>query len=102
MLELKRNSYWKIDLPRLEELIKEHFNKSPNFLEDTGFGCGKIYTNYPTQLSLEKDDQVLDSSLIEELLESREGLYPYDRIDHAIWLLIMKDVLPEGDYLVSL
>ena len=41
-------------------------------------------------------------SLIEELLESREGLYSYDRIDHAIWLLIMKDVLPEGEYLVSL
>lgn len=102
MLELKRNLYWEIDLNLIEQLTKEHFNKSPDFLGDTGFDCDKIYTYYPTQLSLEKDDQVLDSSLIEELLESCEGLYPYERIDHAIWLLIMKDVLPEGDYLVSL
>lgn len=99
MLKLERNLYWEIDLQKVKELTKEHFHKSPNFLEDT-FKIGQNY--YPTQLSLEKDDQILDCFLIEELLESREGLYPYDRIDHAIWLLIMKDVLPEGQYLVSL
>lgn len=100
MLELSRKLYWKITLRTIEELTKEHFGKTPNFLEDTGFDYNK--THYPTQLSLQKDDQILDSSLIEELLESDDSLYKYDRIDHAIWLLIMKDVLPEGDYLVSL
>ena len=70
-----------------------------NDLEDT-FKIGQNY--YPTQLSLEKDDQILNSSLIEELLESDDALYKHDRIDHAIWLLIMKDILPEGQYLVSL
>lgn len=100
MLELKRNLYWEIDLKTIEKLIKDHFDKSPDFIEDTGFDYNK--THYPTQLSLQKDDQVLDSSLIEELLESDDALYKHDRIDHAIWLLIMKDVLPEGDYLVSL
>lgn len=102
MRDLKRNLYWEIDLSTIEELTKEHFDKSPDFLEDTGFDSGKIYTYYPTQLSLEKDDQILDFSLIEELLESDDTLYKHDRIDHAIWLLIMKDILPEGDYLVSL
>ncbi len=100
MLELKRNLYWEIDLNTIQQLTKEHFDKSPDFLGDTGFDCNNTY--YPTQLSLEKDDQILDSSLIEELLESDDALYKHDRIDHAIWLLIMKDVLPEGDYLVSL
>jgi hypothetical protein len=100
MLELKRNLYWEIDLLTIENLTKEHFNKSPDFIEDTGFDYNK--THYPTQLSLEKDDQILDSFLIEELLESNDTVYKCDRIDHAIWLLIMKDILPEGDYLVSL
>ncbi len=100
MRDLKRNLYWEITLKTIEDLTKEHFGKSPNFIDDTGFDYNK--THYPTQLSLEKDDQVLDSSLIEELLESDDTLYKHDRIDHAIWLLIMKDILPEGDYLVSL
>ena len=98
-MKLERNLYWEIDLKTIKDLTKFHFDKSPNFLEDT-FKIGQNY--YPTQLSLEKDDQILNSSLIEELLESDDALYKHDRIDHAIWLLIMKDILPEGQYLVSL
>ncbi len=98
-MKLERNLYWEIDLKTIEDLTKLHFDKSPNFLEDTGL---EIDGHYPTD-SIEKDnEEIVNSELIEKLLVSDDDCNDFYRIDHAIWLLIMKDVLPEGQYLVSL
>lgn len=96
MLELKQNLYWELEFTELEKLVQEHFSFAHVF--DYTYIVNGTY--YVTSLDMNKDDQIVDSELIEELLISDE--YSCERIDNAIWLLIMKDVLPQGNYLISI
>lgn len=97
MLKLVKNSYYELDFLKLKELIREHLIHNDDIFDNEYVHNG---TWYVTTLSLEKDDQIIDAEMINELLTSDE--FSCERIDHAIWLLIMKDILPEGDYLVSI
>lgn len=102
MITLSRNQYWELDYLQLKDLTIKHLNKEIDFINDLDLHNGSYFV---TALDMTKNgwddpDQEITEDFINELLTSDE--YKYERIDNAIWLLIMKDILPEGDYLVSI
>lgn len=95
MLELEQTIFWKISIEKIEELILKHFSISVDIVRDMELNNRDyIISNYKFE------SQKLDQSTIEFCLSDRET--QYERLDRALWCLIMKDVLPEGNYLVSI
>ncbi len=96
MLKLKQNMYWEIDIQEIEKLILEYFSVQINIIENK-FHNQTYYVINNTSKDLE---QILDQETINYCLLSRDA--KYDRLEQALWCLIVKDVLPEGNYLVSI
>lgn len=97
MIKLEQFTYWQLDIFKLQKLIKKHFKKEINFAYENEISNGSYHV---TQLDLSKDETKITKELIEQYLTDPD--LKYERIDHSIWLLIMKNVLPEGNYLVSI
>lgn len=97
MLELEQTAYFEITIQKIEELILEHFSIKLDLMEDMEFRNRSYFAVDDTS----KDkDQILDKDTIEYSLLGKE--VSVERLEQAIWRLIMKDVLPEGNYLVSI
>jgi hypothetical protein len=97
MLKLEQNTYWKISIEKIEELISEHFSIRLDLIED--MNC-QNRSYFAVDDTLKDIDQILDKDTIEFcLLDSETSV---ERLEQALWCLIMKDVLPEGNYLVSI
>lgn len=97
MLELKQTPYFEITIQKIEELVLEHFSIQLDLMEDMEFRNRSYFAVDDTS----KDkDQILDKDTIEYCLLGKEA--SVERLEQAIWCLIMKDVLPEGNYLVSI
>lgn len=97
MLKLEQNTYWEITIQKIEELILEHFSVQLDLMEDMDFHNRSYYVVDDTS----KDpDQNLNKATIEYCLSNKEA--KFERLEQALWCLIMKDVLPEGNYLVSI
>lgn len=93
MLELEQSIFWKIKLQRIEELILEHFLIQIDIIRDMGFSRDYFIINPNFE------NQILDKEIINNCLISKD--YENERLDLAIWCLIMRNVLPNGKYLVS-
>lgn len=97
MLELEKETYWELNSTKLHSLINCYFAIQANFYEDMNLKNNSWYCSQ----SVEKDSsQEVTDDLINDLLVSED--YKIERIDNAIWLLVMRDVLPEGNYLISI
>ena len=97
MLKLEQNTYWEITIQKIEELILEHFSIRLDLTEDMRF-CNRSY--YAVDDTSKDSEQNLDKETIDYCLIGKEA--KIERLEQAIWCLIMKDVLPEGNYLVSI
>lgn len=97
MLKLEQNTYWEITIQKIEELILEHFSIQLDLTEDMRF---RNRSYFAVDDTLKDEDQILDKDTIEYCLLGREA--NVERLEQAIWCLIMKNVLPEGNYLVSI
>lgn len=96
MIELTKNTYWEIEFELIEKLVLEHFSIQLDLPEDMGFH----HSTYYVVGEISKDpEQNLDKEIIEYCLLSKEARI--ERLEQAVWCLIMKDILPEGRYLVS-
>ncbi len=96
MIELTKNTYWEIEFELIEKLVLEHFSIQLDLPEDMDFHNSTYYVVGETS----KDpEQNLDEGTIEHCLLCLETRI--ERLDQAVWCLVMKDVLPEGSYLVS-
>jgi len=97
MQNLEKETYWKLDLTKLKSLIFCYFAEQVNFAEDMHLKNDSCHLCEGIKKDLEQE---LTDDLINDLLISED--YKIERIDQAIWLLAMRDVLPEGNYLVSI
>lgn len=90
MLNLEQESFLKISTVELENLVFDVFGERIDILMENSFLKEGIYTIINI---VSKTSEILTKSLIEELLFSLK--YKYVRINQIIWLLTMKDILPE-------
>lgn len=97
MIELTKNTYWEIELKLIETLVLEHFSIQLDLMEDMDF---RNRTYYAVDETCKDPEQILDKETIEYCLLGEEA--NVERLEHALWCLIMKDVLPEGSYLVNI
>jgi hypothetical protein len=97
MIELEQNTYFEIDLKKIEELILEHFSIQLDLMEDMEF---RNRTYYAVDETCKDSEQTLDEETIRYCLIDDEN--SVERLEQALWCLIMKDVIPEGNYLVSI
>lgn len=97
MLELKQTTYFEITIQKIEELILEHFSIQVDLMEDMDFRNRSYYAVDDTS---KDSEQILDKDTIEYCLLGKETRV--ERLENALWCLIMKDVIPEGNYLISI
>ena len=94
MLELKQDTYWKIGITKIEELLFEQFKIQLNLS-----GFLDINQGYFTiDEILKESDQILDKETIIGCLVNNDR--NAEKLINCIWLLVMKNVLLEGNYLV--
>lgn len=97
MQDLEKEIYWKLELHKLCNLTFAWFAVHVNFANDMTLN----QNSYCCYESIKKDlNQELTDDLINDLLVSED--YKSERIEQAVWLLVMKNVLPEGNYLISI
>jgi hypothetical protein len=97
MIELEQKTYFEITIQKIEELILEHFYIQLDLMEDMDF---KNRSYFAVDNTSKDKDQILDKDAINYCLLGKEA--SVERLEQAIWCLIMKDVIPEGNYLVSI
>lgn len=97
MQTLEKETYWKLELHKLYNLIFAWFAVRIDFAEEMDLKNSSWYCSESFKKDLTQD---LTDDLINDLLISKD--HQWIRIDQAIWLLVMKDVLPEGNYLISI
>lgn len=94
MLELKQTTYWKIGISKIEELLFEQFKIQLNLSEFLDINQGY----FTVDEMLKESDQILDKETIDACLANNDR--NAEKLINCIWLLVMVDLLPEGNYLV--
>ena len=104
MLELKQHTHFKITIQKIEELILEHFSSQLNLMKDMGFRNRTYYAVDPMWTTTPQKDRPPKQPLHEENIRYYliDGENSAERLNQAIWCLMMTDILPEGNYIVSI
>ncbi len=90
MLNLEQESFLKISTVELENLVFNVFGERLDILMENSF---LKEGNYTIINPVSKTSELLTKSLIDELLFSPK--FKYVRVNQIIWLLTMKNILPE-------
>lgn len=91
MLKLNQNIYWELNLEDLDKLILEYFSLSYNFIETMSL-VGLYYISDNIKIDV-------NSSSMEDCLKYYDS---FNYINQALWLLVQRNILSEGKYIILL
>lgn len=94
MLTLEQTNYWKIGISKIEELLFEQFKIRLNLSESLDINQGY----FTVDEILKESDQILDKETVNDCLVNNDR--NAEKLINCVWLLVIKNILPEGNYLV--